>query len=158
MSILTSQQFRADFSEFSSTTIYPNAMVNFYINLSAGMLNVNRFLDQYIYAQELFTAHCITIEAKSLKEASTNGIPGTMSAGIPSSKTVDKVAITYDIATIMDPNAGHWNMSTYGIRLWQMMRIFGAGPIYVGAGAAPVLSGPAYVGPDCSPSQIGFGN
>jgi len=159
MTALTVQQFRVDFQEFSSTTVFPNDMVNFYINLSANMLNANgSFGAQLNYAQELFTAHCITIESRAMSEAKGGGIPGTMVAGIPSSKSVDKVSVSYDTSAILDPTAGHWNLSTYGIRLWQMMRLFGAGPLFVGVGVAPPLNGPAWTGPDCSPGPYSFGN
>jgi len=155
---LTPQQFRADFPEFVSTQSFPNSMVQFYIALSNQMLNVDRFLDSFVYAQELFVAHTCTIEARALKEASGGGIPGTMVAGIPTSKSVDKVSVSYDVSSIMDAAAGHWNMSVYGIRLWQLMGLFGAGPVVVGQGYAPPFSGPAWSGPDCTPSFTGFGN
>jgi hypothetical protein len=155
---LTTQQFRVDFTEFSSTQQYPNSMIQFYIDLSSKMLNVERFLDSFVYAQELFIAHTCTIEARAIKEASGGGIPGTMVAGIPTSKSVDKVSVSYDTNAIMDKAAGHWNMSVYGIRLWQLMGLFGAGPVVVGQGHAPSFSGPAWSGPDCTPSFTGFGN
>ena len=155
---LTAQQFRADFPEFSSVQQYPNSMVQFYIALSEKMLSVERFSDSFVYAQELFVAHTATIEARALKESSGGGIPGTMVAGIPTSKSVDKVSVSYDVSSIMDAAAGHWNMSVYGIRLWQLMGLFGAGPVVVGQGHAPPFSGPAWSGPDCTPSFTGFGN
>ena len=158
MATLTSQQFRADFPEFISTTNFPNGMVNFYINLSTNMLSLNKFGDQIVYAQELYVAHCITIESKAVKEAASGGIPGTMSGGIPSNKTVDKVSVSYDMDSVLDPSAGNWNLSIYGVRLWPLMKIFGSGPLFVGVGCSPALSGPAWTGPDCTPSQIGFGN
>lgn len=158
MTSLSPQQFRADFPEFASTTVYPNSMVDFYIGLSVNMLNPGKFAEQFQYAQELFVAHTITIEAKAIKESSGGGIPGTMAGGIPTSKSVDKVSVSYDASVIMDQAAGHWNMSVYGIRLWQLMKLFGSGPIFVGVGTPPPLNGPAWTGPDCSPGLYNFGN
>jgi len=152
-------QFRADLQEFSSTSMYPNSGVTFWLSFAYRMINANRFGSETDIAAELFTAHFITLEARDVLVASSGGIPGT-NMGVISSKSVDKVSISYDTGAGTEAGAGHWNLTTYGTRFMWMVSMFGAGPIQLGVGYSPLggNSSDSWTGPNCTPGFSNFGN
>lgn len=149
-------QFRADFPEFVSTELYPTPAVQFWLNFAYAMLNSSKFGNQIDIAAELFTAHFITLEAKSMLASKGGGIPGQDAGGPISSKSVSSVSVSYDTGAGTEPNAGHWNLTNYGTRFIWMVNMFGAGPVQLGIGYAPTSS-LAWPGPDTTPSPSGFG-
>ena len=50
-----------------------------------------------------------------------------------SAKSVDKVSVSYDTQASVSPDAGHWNLTIYGQRMWTLIQMFGAGPVQFGA-------------------------
>lgn len=107
----------------------------------------------YDLATEMFVAHHLALEQQAMNSANVGGIPG-MSQGMVSSKSAGGVSISYDTGSTIDPQAGHWNLTTYGNRLRKMMCMFGAGPIQLGVGCDPYngstlgfLDGPGWPGP-----------
>lgn len=160
---ITVAQFRADFPEFISTTLYPNSGIQFWLNFAYRMVNADKFMSETDLAVELFTAHWISLEAKNQLASQGGGIPGMDAGGPVSSKSVDKVSVSYDTGAGTEAGAGHWNLTNYGTRFMYMVRIFGAGVIQLGIGCAPVgsgsfYSGGAWPGPDCNPGFTNFGN
>lgn len=155
--MITPAQFRTDFPEFASTTKYPNSGVTFWLNLAYALLNADRWGQQIDVGAELFVAHNLVIEAKAQAEASAGGIPGGQ-VGPINSKSVDKVSVGYDTGAGIQPDAGHWNLSVYGTRFIRLLRMFGAGPLFVGVGYVPGLSGQAWPGPSTIPGPTNFGN
>jgi hypothetical protein len=153
---ITTAQFRADFPEFSSTELFPNSGIDFWLAFGYRMVNADRFQSNLDIGVELFVAHFITLEARNSLAAGSGGIPG-QSSGIISSKSVDKVSISYDTGTGVYDGAGHWNLTNYGTRFYWMIQMFGAGPIQFGQGFAPTGAGfgTAWPGPDTTP---GFSN
>jgi len=120
--------FRADLPEFASTVTYPDAQVNFYLGLGQKLLPADRWDDLLDYGLELFVAHNLVLSAQNVRAATSGGMPG-VSIGVTSGKTVDKVSVTYDTQAAMLPDAGHWALTTYGIRFLQLARMVGAGGI-----------------------------
>jgi hypothetical protein len=155
---LTVEQFRINFPEFSNTLTYPTSGIQFWLNFAYRMLNPGRWMNEIDMGASLFTAHFIALEARSLLESSSGGIPGMGVGGPVSSKSVDKVSISYDTGAGTEPGAGHWNLTNYGTRFIWMVNIFGTGPIQLGAGYTPPLNGPAWPGPDTMPGFTTFGN
>ena len=143
---ITVQQFRADFPEFSSTTTFANSQIQFWLDIAYSMLNAARWGRQLNIGVEMFTAHNIAIEAKAQAEAVNGGIPGSQ-VGPINSKSVDKVSVGYDTGAGLQPDAGHWNLTVYGTRFIRLVRMFGAGPLQIGVGVSPPLSGGAWPGP-----------
>lgn len=154
---ITVADFRANFPEFTSSSDFSNATIQFWLDLAYQMLNASRWLNQLDIGAQLFTAHNIALEAKALKESQNGGIPG-QNTGPINSKSVDKVSVGYDTGAGIVPDAGHWNLTTYGTRFIWMLRMFGAGPIQVGIGSAPSMSGTAWPGPLTTPGFSNFGN
>lgn len=142
---VTVATFRATFPPFASDTTYTDPSVQFWLDLSAKLLDAERWGDLYDYGQQLFIAHNLTLEFSSNANASAGQRPGQVEGAVTSA-SVDKVSYGRDAASIMLPDAGHWNLSTYGIRYKQLVRMVGAGPIQVGADT-PVSVSAAWPGP-----------
>lgn len=152
---ITPQQLRYNFPEFASTTVYLDSQISFWLGLAYLMLNANRWGSILDTGAQLFAAHHLTLEARDKAAADNGGIPG-QNTGPVSSKSVDKVSISYDTGASIDAEAGHWNLTTYGTRFRQLMKLFGAGPVQIGVGQVDPLSGLAWPGPDTTPSMTGF--
>lgn len=121
-------RFRLDFPEFTDPP-YTDGSVNFWLGVAVLMLRPERWADLLDVGLELFTAHNLALE----RAAATNG---GAQMGVVSAKTVDKLSISYDASAGIIPNAGHWNLTTYGTRFLWMMNMAGMGPTQVGAGVA----------------------
>lgn len=119
-------QFRLDFPEFSDTSRFPNSSLTFWSGMGERLISADRFGDLYNQAVELFTAHNITLAAQNAAASAAGGLPG--GAGGPiSSKAVGSVNVSYDNASVMLPNAGHWNQTVYGRQYIQLVRLIGQG-------------------------------
>ena len=147
--MISTTSFRADYTEFGSISLYPNPAIQYWINV-AGMLltNTSRWglgspapvapaatiLD---VATELFVAHNLALEKQADDAARRGGTPGTSVGGVVSSKSVGGVSVSYDTSSGIDEGAGHWNLTTYGTRLYRLFQLFGSGPVQVGIGWDP---------------------
>lgn len=117
---------------FADAQKYPDAQVLFYITFAYTMMNAARWGSLLDYGATLFTAHWLALAALAAS-GGTNGVPGT-AVGIVTGGTVDKVSYTKDVEALMDKNAGHWNMTIYGLQYWDLVKMVGAGPIQIGIG------------------------
>lgn len=97
-------------------------MVQFWLNLAGKMLNADRWVDILDFGTELFVAHQLILGARNLKNA------GQVNAPV-SSKSVDKVSVSYDTKNVQLENAGHWATTSYGLQFWQLMQMAGAGGV-----------------------------
>jgi hypothetical protein len=148
---VTAASFRVDFPLFVSTVTYPDASVTFYINLAVTLLNPDRWGESLDYGTELMVAHFLTLDAMSATGMGIGGLAGT-AIGVLSGGSVDKVSYTKDVESAMEPNAGHWNMTTYGLIFIRLLRMFGAGPVQIGIDPfSGFLNGPAWPGPIYGP-------
>jgi hypothetical protein len=154
---ITNAQFRIDYPEFSDNVAYPDSAVTYFLNLAYALLNGDRWGAQLDIGAELFVAHNLAIEKRAQLEAANGEVPGT-TTGPVASKSVDKVSISFDVGSAVQANAGHWNLTIYGTRFARLIRLFGASPIFVGVGFAPVGSGMAWPGPNVTPGMSNFGN
>lgn len=123
---VTPASFRGHFPEFADATAYPDGTVAFYIGLAGGLLPADRWGDSLDYGTELFTAHHLAIEAKEARSAAAGAIPGTLT-GPQASKSVDKVSVSYNTQAVALTDGGFWNLTTYGLRFFQLARMIGAG-------------------------------
>lgn len=154
---ITVAQFRIDYPEFTDTVTYPNSGVTYWLTLAYQLLNPDRWGAQIDTAAELFVAHNLALEARAQAEATNGVIPGTTTGPI-SSKSVDKVSVSFDVGSGIQPDAGHWNLTVYGTRFIRLVRMFGAGPLFIGVGAVPTGSGLGWPGPLTTPGFTNFGN
>lgn len=138
---VTVTSFRQTFPEFVDPETYDTTQITFLITLSAAFQNAARWDPLTIdYGTGLFIAHYLVLEARAKATSDAGGIPGTVE-GIRTAKSVDKVAISYDAQSVALEGAAFWNMTTYGIRFYQLTRMYGTGGAQVGIGCAnPFLS------------------
>jgi Protein of unknown function (DUF4054) len=125
---MTPAKFRQDFPEFACTTTYPDTQVNLYVGLAGKLLNADRWDDMLDMGTSLFVAHHLVIGQRNVASAEVGGAPGAIQ-GPQSSKSVDKVSVSYDTGAVTLADGGFWNMSSYGIRLLQIARYVGAGGV-----------------------------
>lgn len=128
--------FRADFPEFADTTKYPNSLISFWLGVGAKLLRPERWVDLLDVGLELFTAHNLVLERQAQISVNGGGVPG-MSVGVVNSKQVDKLSVGYDTSIGLDPAAGHWNLTSYGMRFYSLVRLAGMGGTQYGAGPDP---------------------
>ncbi len=141
--------FRQNFPEFVSVTTYPDAMVQFWLDIAYVMLNPTRWATALDYGIQLFVAHNLVLEAQAQKAAANGGIPG-LAQGAVSSKSVDKVSVSYDVGSGAELAAGHWNLTNYGRRFIHIAMMMGAGPVQIGTpygSDQPLLMAGAWTGP-----------
>lgn len=138
------EQFQTDFPALADQDKYPASGFAFWQNMAVNLLKTDRFgppnavppLSMYDMAMELFIAHNLVLEMQTTA-AGSNGAPATGPSGPLVSKTVGPVSATYDVNAGIEEKAGHWNLTVYGTRFIRICKMFGAGPIQVGAcGAA----------------------
>jgi len=115
--------FKTIFPEFSATA---DATITFFITVGNGLLNVERLDTSLEYGLALFTAHHVAIANKDSAAATAGAIPGTV-GGVVTSKSVDKVSVSYDGTLGSYEGAGFWNQTNYGVRFYQLARMVGAG-------------------------------
>jgi hypothetical protein len=77
----------------------------------------------------LFAAHNLSIGQRDQATAARGGVPGE-ATGPLNSKSVDKVSAGYDTGATATADAGDWNYTKYGQRLYRMMRAMGTGLRY----------------------------
>lgn len=127
MSNITPTQFRVDFPAFASLTKYPDALVSLWAGIAPLLLDETAWGDLFPIGQELFIAHNLVLDGMAGVEASRGGLVG-FAKGAIASESGDKVSVTYQ-GTAMLEGAGHWNMTIYGMRYWQLMRMVGTGVV-----------------------------
>jgi len=133
---MNAAKFRADFPEFADVAQYPDAQVNYWLGFGELMLRPERWGTALPYGLGFFAAHNLALWRQDMNAVSRPGVPGTpgLSTGATSSKTVDKVSVSYDQSAGLVEGAGHWNLTVYGKQFIQMSRMMGAGGIQLPAG------------------------
>lgn len=124
-------QFRLDFPQFTNTSTYTNSMCTYWSTLAEKLHAEDRFGDVYTNIIELYTAHCITLQAAEIATANQGGFPAGM-AGAVTSKTVGDVSVAYDSQYSFENNAGWFNSTLYGRQYLQLAKMYGKGGIMVG--------------------------
>ncbi|EFH3308711.1 TPA: DUF4054 domain-containing protein [Escherichia coli] len=120
-------KFRTDFTLFSDVVRYPDAQVQFRLDLADAMLNEkNTGKALFPYLVELFVAHYLVLYDQDRRAVASGGSGGA-SNGVVSSKSVDKVSVSYDTSATLNPDAGFWNTTRYGAEFHQLITMFGAG-------------------------------
>ncbi len=120
--------FRRDFPQFSDDTKYPDAVIEFRLNLADMLIDGSTMGNIFPYLAELFVAHYMVLNAADTAAGALGGAGGTTS-GVVASKSVDKVSVSYDNSATLNADAGFWNFSRYGAEFWQLLMLFGYGGI-----------------------------
>ncbi|WP_321147811.1 DUF4054 domain-containing protein, partial [Serratia marcescens] len=69
----TVDKFREDFPQFSNTATFPNAQIQFRLNLADQLLDENNFGEVFPYLAELFVAHYMALQAADNRAAAIGG-------------------------------------------------------------------------------------
>lgn len=129
---MTPAEFRATpiGKAFANTTTFPDGDVTFWLDIAAKSLRETVWTSDFLnLATALFVAHYLSLDAQAARGAA-GGVPG-VGGGVVSSKTVGSVSVSYDVGAAMDPRAKHWNLTSYGVRLWAMIRMAGMGGVQI---------------------------
>lgn len=144
---MTPTLFRQVFREFAEPDTSPDDAINFFIGLAQNFLNgstssVGQRWDptSLDYGIGLFTAHHLALSQRAVATASAGGIPGDV-RGPATAKSVDKVSQSFDTKSVTWENEAFWSMTTYGVRLIDLARMFGAGGVQLGVCAGGELIG-----------------
>src|SRR5260363_302089 len=78
----------------------------------------------------LCTAHHLVIAARDQADAAKSGASGQLK-GPMAAFSVDKVSTGYDTGAVTLPDAGFWNLTSYGVRYLTLARSMGAGGVQV---------------------------
>lgn len=130
--MLAISDFRQQFPEFTDPDIYTPFAYDFYQALAYRFLNPN-FGSVLDYAAALFIAHFLVTDAKNQKAAAAGGIPGAVDAP-KTAKAVDKVSASMNVEAISLEGQGFWATTSYGMRLYQLIQMFGAGGVQLTGG------------------------
>lgn len=124
----TVSDFRRDFPQFDDATQYPEPVIQFRLNLADTLIDGSVMGDSFPYLAELFVAHYMVLRAADSAAGALGGAGGATS-GVVTSKSVDKVSVSYDNSSTLNADAGFWNFSRYGAEFWQLLQLFGYGGI-----------------------------
>ncbi len=144
MPVPDATQFQTDFPEFKAITGVAPAdltnMITFWLAQAVLFVRQDRWGAQYNLGLELFTAHNVALEAFDVRGAAAGAVPG-LNPTLLTSKAAGDVSASYDISAGLELDAGHWNLSRYGMRFIRIARMMGAGPMYFGAGCSTGTGG-----------------
>jgi hypothetical protein len=128
---VTVASFRSTFPEFSDVSLYPDDSITFWMSVAVQMVNANRWKSMTDTGVMLLGAHYLVFAAKDQMAAEAGGVPGEATGNV-SSKSVDKVSVSYDSSAITASDAkGDLALSSYGIRFARLAKMFGAGGLQI---------------------------
>lgn len=121
-------EFRRQFPEFSDPGLYSDPVLGFWSGIAGALLNTARWGELLDQGVSLFVAHHLTVARRNEDASAAGGTPGEVKGPL-TSRSVDKVSNSWDASQVSMTDAGFWNMSSYGIRFYQLARMTGAGGI-----------------------------
>ncbi len=127
----TSQAFRKAFPAFMDPSCFPDHEYDWWHQLGEKLVSKCAWGELYGDGLFLFIAHNLALEFASTKAGQSGKAPGAVQ-GITTSASVDKVSYSRDASSAMDPAAGHWNLTIYGLRYRRLVLMIGARPLQVG--------------------------
>ena len=117
--VVSSSDFRAVFPEFTSTTAYPDALINAHIALAGCYISTQNYGDldfnARAYAIELMAAHLLTLDLKASAGTSGGGLAAT-AGGQVISASIDGVSVSMTVPPNKDQLQYWLNQTPYGSR------------------------------------------
>ena len=140
---ITPEQLRSNFPEFSNENDYPLQTLTFWIAVGYARLSGSQQLGATRWGGvsgtpgtlldlgvELFACHNIRLERDAQRNAQSGGAPGT-AKGPVSGESVGSVSQNYDAAVASEEGYGNYNLTTYGTRYANLVKLVGAGPVVI---------------------------
>lgn len=140
----TPEEFLAAFPEFNDASKYPAVQKRLWYNVAIKALDPVRWGDYYEIGVYLFVAHHLALFANQVGRPGFPGRPPLLS----SSKSVGGVSVSYDMSFLANSGGGMWNLTTYGMRWYDLANMCGAGGTQIGYGPLPPHFGPGFGGID----------
>lgn len=132
---ITVDQFRTNFPEFSDANAYLDETVQFWFDIAALFMNAPRWGAALDIGTQLYAAHNLSLQYNATSLGAARQAPGSI-VGTQTNGSIDKVSWARDASAAMMEGAGAYNLSSYGLRWYQMMKLMGAGAIQVGVPSA----------------------
>lgn len=129
--------FIAVFPEFDDESKYPVAAVEFWIAQALGLYPLNRYGAQTDLVIMLYVAHNLAL---GVIAGASGGVAGSFAP--VASKAVGSVSKSMDTSAVTSADAGIWNGTAYGQRLYALLRGFATGGFYRPSARAAALSAP----------------
>lgn len=125
---MTVDEFRQRYPAFADSSAYPDSQIQIYLDLADAFINKRRWPTAVAaHARGLFVAHHLTMFLGKGIQGAANA--GALGPGVAQSKTVHDVSVSYDNTLASYDQAGHWNLTRYGLDWYQLSRMVGAGPV-----------------------------
>jgi hypothetical protein len=134
------QSFRQTFRMFADPDMAPDDAITYYIAQATNFLTNSTSAAGNLFdalsldrAVSLYIAHYLTLDNRDLQASQVpGGIPGEIE-GPATAKAIDKVSTSSDTKAVTWDNAAFWNMTRFGIEFINLIRMFGASGIQLGA-------------------------
>ena len=121
----TASQFRVSFPAFADALAYSPEQVDYWLGIGTKLVSAERWASMTDHGIYLVAAHFLALSKSALRSAAS----GQAHGGVVSSKSVDKVSVSYDTTIGSVEGGGAWNQTTYGQQYAQLSRLFGAGGV-----------------------------
>lgn len=125
---LTADAFRVLLPEFKDTTVWPDVTINAWIGIAIQFVDPIRWGSAGPLGTALYIAHNLVLGAQAAAAVAGGGVPGA-SSGVIASKSVGPLSKSYDTTLGTLDGIGSWNLTSYGVRYQQLLRLFGAGGV-----------------------------
>jgi len=121
-------KFREDFPEFSKSglRIYSDSLIAFWAKMGDLQLNVKAWGDLLDFGMELYVAHNIVLAVTAQDTATLGGVPG-QDIGVMTSQSADGLQVSLDVNSMLEANAGNYNLTFYGRQFLRLARLLGSG-------------------------------
>ena len=122
--MISIEGFREAFPQFDEDT-YPDARVQFWLNLAMKLLNKRRWGNLYVEGVYLFTAHKLTVERQALEN------DGIAAAGaiVAETQSIGDISFSQRFDAASSSKIGEMESTIYGLQYLDLARIVGAGAI-----------------------------
>jgi len=124
---ITADVFVLNFPEFGDTARFPPGQVSFWLGQGYALLDNARFGTSLDYGAQLFAAHNLVLSDRA-NQAAAKDLAIGQAANPIQTKTVGGVTVAFDTTSGGIDGAGVWNATSYGQRLYALMRGVSVGP------------------------------
>jgi hypothetical protein len=136
------EEFRSNYPAFADATRFTDAEVQYWIDQACSPPNSTPAINKYRWGQfyqlglQLWVAHNLAVQDMMAQRAGLPGMGGPSyvtspmtGSGVPASKSVDGVSISYDNQIGLEHDAGWWGSTPWGNQFLYYLRMAGSAPI-----------------------------